>query len=230
MDVDVQESTSQTLQQQPLLLDLSHSAQLFLERIGFLPTTQSPNKSLIRQDVNSYSTLLGLIPLSDLQLLLSILPSPAIPTNLPFTVQPAKLTPTVRRAILSTLCRLSLSPPITIEILSVYRPLATAIVGNWFELLGLDDQGNWRSGQQGVEQAQGEGDAVEKVWFALTKALPLLREEALPYVLSLSYSPFLFPSRMSADLESVIGFFLFQFLAFTLPSPFTSKRTSPPSF
>lgn len=167
---------------QPLLLDLSHSTQLLLERIGLLPTSQSLPKSLIRQDVNSQILHLPLIPQSDLQLLLSILPSQSIPTNLPFTIQSTRLTPTVRRSILSTLCRLSLSPSLTIEILSLYRPLATSIVGNWFELLGLDDQGNWRSGEAGVEQAQGEREAVERVWMALAKSLPLLREEALLYV------------------------------------------------
>jgi len=199
MDVDVQESTSLPPPplpplDQPLLLDLSHSTQLLLERIGLLPTSRSIPKSLIRQDVNSNSLHLPLIPQSDLQLLLSILNPSTLPTNLPFTVQLATPSPQLRRAILTTLSRLSLSRALTIEILSTYRPLATAIVGNWFELLGLDDQGQWRTGEAGVEQAQGEMDAVEKVWMALATALPLLREQGLPYVLHcphLSLSSFL---------------------------------------
>jgi midasin len=46
----------------------------------------------------------------------------------------------------------------------------------------MDDQGNWRAGEPGIEQAQGEKEAVEKVWAALAVSLPLLQDEVIPYV------------------------------------------------
>ncbi|GAA5961125.1 hypothetical protein JCM3765_001235 [Sporobolomyces pararoseus] len=172
-------------------LDLSYSTGLLLQHIGLLQTTQATEQGLLRSDFNSNKLHLPLIPQDDLSLLLSALPPSSIPSDLPFHVATATPSSHLRTNFLETLSRLSLSPALTLEILSVYRPIASAIVGKWFEMLGLDDQGNWRAGEAGIEQAQGEKEAVEKVWSALVTALPLLQDEIIPYFRLLCRHPLL---------------------------------------
>jgi midasin len=124
-----------------------------------------------------------LIPAADLSLLLSVTASALSPgdsLNVPVSAQPAAATAETCARLLHTLARLSLSPALTVEVLTHFRPVAAAIIGKWFELLGLDDEGKWRSGEPGVEMAPGEMDAVDKVWKALVRAFPLMGQEAFP--------------------------------------------------
>ncbi|GAA6063185.1 hypothetical protein JCM10212_006851 [Sporobolomyces blumeae] len=189
-------------------LDLAYSTQRFLERIHFIQVEREHTrpKSRLRRDVDSTRTHLPLIPQDDLVLLLSVLPTASVPSNLPFDVTPSTPSSRLRRTLVETLSRLALSPPFTIEILSLYRPIATALVGNWFELLGVNAEGQWRDGQAGVEQAQGERDAVDKVWSALVTAMPLLGDEGLPFLRLLCRHPLLArgPPLASASADASV--------------------------
>lgn len=163
-------------------LDLSHSTKIFLERIGFLHSSETATTSLIRDTVDAYQVHLPLIPLKDLTLFLSCIDPTHLPSDLPFPISQPTPSSQLRTNLIQTLSRSALSPSLTIEILSIYRPIATLIVGYWFEFLGLNVQGEWRIGEPGIEQAQGEREAVEKVWRAVTISFPLLKDEIIPYV------------------------------------------------
>ncbi|GAA5887759.1 hypothetical protein JCM16303_005070 [Sporobolomyces ruberrimus] len=172
-------------------LDLSHSTQIFLERIGFLHSTTTATTSLIRDTVDAHQLHLPLIPLKDLTLFLSCIDPTHLPSDLPFPISQPTPSSQLRTNLIQTLSRLALSPSLTIEILSIYRPIATSIVGYWFEFLGLNDQGEWRTGEPGIEQAQGEREAVEKVWRAVTISFPLLKDEIIPFLRLLCRHPLL---------------------------------------
>lgn len=166
--------------------DLSHRTAKLLERIAVLPTdttTANPTATVIRPDAHSSEHWVPLIPLPDLVVLLSSIPQAQLPANLPFSVNTATPTPAVRSQLLDTLARLALESALTVEVISLFRPLAVALVGRWVDLLGLSEDGTWREGEPGVEMAQGEKDAVDRVWRAVVRVLPLLGDEAMPYVL-----------------------------------------------
>lgn len=167
----------------PLDLDLSHSTRHLLRRIGYLDDVDAhvqTEPSVFRYDQDEANAVyLASIPLQDLAILVSAIPRADVPLPREDAVVPFD-TPPSRTELVDTLARLALSPALTLAILSSFRPIALALVGRWFDLLGLDDEGRWRLGEPGVEQAEGERAAVEKVWSALAVALPLLRDELVP--------------------------------------------------
>ncbi|GAA5887893.1 hypothetical protein JCM5296_001800, partial [Sporobolomyces johnsonii] len=179
----------------PLQLDLAHSTLRLLERIALVtPPEGSASTATAQQSVkDAYSTqaYLPLLPFADLSFLLSVIPTASLPARLPFVVESSPATPQARQRLLTTLARLALSPPLTVEILTLFRPLALVFVGIWCDLLGIDDEGRWRQGEPGVEQAEGEQDAVEKVWTALARAMPLLGDEGMPFLRILLRHPLL---------------------------------------
>ncbi|GAA5925946.1 AAA family ATPase midasin [Sporobolomyces koalae] len=186
-------------------LDLSHSTRLLLELVGLLTATTTitaPRESLFRRGLASHTTRLPLIAQDDLVLLLSATPAADLPQDLPFTVTTSSPSPRLRSSLLATLSRLALSPALTLDILALYRPIAIAIVGNWFDLLGLDHEGRWREGQAGVEQAAGEKDAVDKVWTALVTALPLMQDEITPFLRLLLRHPLLEQGPLLPDFNA----------------------------
>lgn len=169
-----------------------HTRSLAIALALVKPAEQSQNtvhESVLRPDAPATATeWTPLIPAADLSLLLGVtatVTSPDDSLNVPGHVEPAAATAETRTQLLDTLARLALNPALTVEILTHVRPVAAAIVGRWFELLGLDDEGKWRKGEDGVEMAQGEMDAVDKVWKALVRAFPLLGQEAFPCAASL---------------------------------------------
>ncbi|GAA6044164.1 hypothetical protein JCM8097_003730 [Rhodosporidiobolus ruineniae] len=188
----------------PLECDLSQRVAKLLEHLAVLTTdtTTSTPPSLIRPEAHSSQQWLPLIALPDLVVLLSALPQAQLPQNLPFAVTPAAATPAARSQLLDTLARLALEPALTVEVISTFRPLAVALVGRWVELLGLSDEGQWREGEPGVEQAQGEKDAVDKVWRAIVRVLPLLGDEVMPYLRLILRHPLLLTGPPLADTTS----------------------------
>ncbi|GAA5965287.1 hypothetical protein JCM21900_005694 [Sporobolomyces salmonicolor] len=181
----------------PLQLDLAYSTLRLLERVGLVTSledstsTTAIQQSVFRQDAYSSQAYLPLLPSADLSFLLSVIPAAALPAGLPFAVDSSPTTSQTRHHLLTTLARLALSPPLTVEILTLFRPLALVFVGIWCDLLGIDDEGQWRQGEAGVEQAEGEQDAVEKVWTALARAMPLLGDEGMPFLRTLLRHPLL---------------------------------------
>lgn len=168
----------------PLDTDLATRTATLLNRLSVLSSTPATSPTtLINSEHHATEQWIPLIPLADLSLLLSVIPTAQLPSNLPFAVAPASATPATRAHLLDTLARLALEPSLTVEVVSAFRPVAVALVGRWIELLGLSDEGRWRQGDAGVEQAAGERDAVEKVWRAVVRVLPIMNEEAMPYVL-----------------------------------------------
>ncbi|GAA5967871.1 hypothetical protein JCM11641_005792 [Rhodosporidiobolus odoratus] len=175
----------------PLDSNLATRTARLLQQLAVLPATPQTQTSLICKVAYLTRHWIPLIPLPDLVLLLSVLPSNQLPDNLPFAVPTSQLTLATRKQLLDTLARLALEPSLTIPVLSTFRPVAAALVGRWVELLGLSDEGTWRAGEPGVEQALGEKDAVEKVWTALVRSLPLLGNIAMPYFRLLLRHPLL---------------------------------------
>ncbi|BGP25033.1 midasin [Rhodotorula toruloides] len=169
-----------------------------------------------------------LISTADLSLLLSVTATVAMPDDslsVPGDVDPASATAVTRTHLLDALARLALNPSLTIEVLTHFRPIAAAIVGKWFELLGLDDEGEWRNGEAGVEMAQGELDAVDKVWKALVRAFPLMGQEAFPFLRLLFRHPLLVrgpplppPSSPNYDSALVTSLLTLHSLIHHLPS------------
>ncbi|BGP16616.1 hypothetical protein JCM10213_000468 [Rhodosporidiobolus nylandii] len=187
----------------PLDINLATRTARLLERLSVLRTTTTPDRtSVIRKEAHSTQHWTPLIPLPDLVLLLSVIPSAQLPQNLPFAVSTAPATPATRAQLLDTLARLALEPSLTVEVLSTFRPVAVTLLGRWIELLGLDDEGSWRAGEPGIEQAQGEKDAVEKVWRAVVRVLPIMGEEAMPYLRLILRHPLLLPGPPLADESS----------------------------
>ncbi|GAA5999947.1 hypothetical protein JCM10207_005984 [Rhodosporidiobolus poonsookiae] len=185
----------------PLDCNLEHRTRTLLERIAVITNTQHTTAlpaSAIRADAHSTQHWLPLIPLADLALLLSVVPSPHRPVDLPFSIT----TQATRTQFLDTLARLALEPSLTVEILTLFRPVAVALISRWVELLGLSDEGKWRDGEAGVEQAQGEKDAVCKVWTALIRVMPLMGDEATPYLRLLLRHPLLLPGPPLAEPSS----------------------------
>ncbi|GAA5872063.1 hypothetical protein JCM8547_003087 [Rhodosporidiobolus lusitaniae] len=189
----------------PLELDLAHRTSKLLERLGVLSTTTSTSEqpaTVINPLAHSTQHWIPLVPLADLTLLLSAIPPSQLPSNLPFVVQSAAPSPATRLQILDTLARLALEPSLTVEVISLFRPLAAALVGRWVDLLGFSDEGRWREGEVGVEQAPGEKDAVEKVWRAIVRVLPLLGDEVMPYFRLILRHPLLVSGPPIADPNS----------------------------
>ncbi|GAA6035232.1 hypothetical protein NBRC10512_006266 [Rhodotorula toruloides] len=175
-----------------------HTRSLAIALALVKPAEQSQNtvfESVLRPDAPATATeWTPLIPAADLSLLLGVtatVTSPDDSLSVPGYVAPAAATAETRTQLLDILARLALNPALTVEVLTHFRPVAAAIVGRWFELLGLDDEGKWRSGEAGVEMAQGEMDAVDKVWKALVRAFPLLGQEAFPFLRLLFRHPLL---------------------------------------
>ncbi|GAA5820590.1 hypothetical protein JCM11251_003065 [Rhodosporidiobolus azoricus] len=181
-----------------LEINLSARVVKLLERLGVItssstPTEDSPATKSVITDAYSTTQWTPLIPLSDLVLLLSCIPAARLPAELPFAIESASPTPATRSALLDTLARLALEPALMIEIITLFRPVAVVLVGRWVELLGLSEEGKWREGEPGVEKAPGEKDAVEKVWIALVRALPLMHDEVMPYLRLILRHPLLLP-------------------------------------
>ncbi|BGP02385.1 AAA ATPase midasin [Rhodotorula toruloides] len=180
------------------------------------PAEQSQSithESVLRPDAPATATeWTPLIPAEDLSLLLSVtatVSSPDDSLNVPSHVEPAAVTAETRTQLLDTLARLALNPALTVEVLTHFRPVAAAIIGRWFELLGFDDEGKWRNGEVGVEMAQGEMDAVDKVWKALVRAFPLMGQEAFPFLRLLFRHPLLvrgppLPPSSSPNYDSAL--------------------------
>ncbi|GAA6048627.1 hypothetical protein JCM3770_002064 [Rhodotorula araucariae] len=148
-----------------------------------------------------------LVPLADLSLLVALVPPEHRLAELHIAPAPAQPTGEFRARILDTLARLALEPALTVDVLAHFRPLAPALVGRWFDLLGLAHDGSWREGQPGQEAAPGERTAVEKVWTAVVRALPLLGDEVMPYLRLIVRHPLLasgplLPSQDSSDYDS----------------------------
>lgn len=180
--------------------NLAHLTQALLHRLGLTSNTSTPsNPSAIKPDAPATQLAwTPLVPLADLSSLLSLVPADQRPEQLQQGIAPAQPTSEARIGTLDTLARLALEPALTVDVLGVFRPLAVSLVGRWFDLLGLTDDGRWRDGQPGQEAAPGERDAVDKVWTALVRALPLLGNEVMPCVLPAFVS---FPECIRADLS-----------------------------
>jgi midasin len=164
---------------QPLSFNLSAATLLFLQTLGALPSTR-PEQDVTLQMKSAYSTTqwVPLLPLADLQLLLSTLPTSLLPADLPFAVQSARQSAGTRQAVLDTLARLALEPSLTMEIMRRYTPLSVHLWGRWLEMLGFSAEGEWRSDGQEVE---GERVAVEKVYRAMVACVAVY-DNIFPYV------------------------------------------------
>lgn len=172
-------ATQLHLEPKPLSFNLSAATLLFLQRLGALPSAHVEQDTTV-QNKSSYSTTqwTPLIPLADLQLLLSTLPTSLLPADLPFAIAPAPQSASTRQAVLDTLARLALEPSLTMEIMRRYRPLSVHLWGRWLEMLGFSAEGEWRSDGQEVE---GERVAVEKVYRAMVACVAVY-DNIFPYV------------------------------------------------
>ncbi|BGP48616.1 AAA ATPase midasin [Rhodotorula kratochvilovae] len=186
--------------------NLASRALALLHRLGVTQGLTPSTTSTIKPDAPA-ATLAWtpLVPLADLSLLLALVPAEHRPAQL--QVAPLEPTSESRTRTLDTLARLALEPALTVDVLAHFRPLAVALVGRWFDLLGLADDGRWRDGQPGQEAARGERDAVEKVWTAVVRALPLLGDEVMPYLRLILRHPLLasgplLPAQDAPDYDS----------------------------
>ncbi|BGP32484.1 AAA ATPase midasin [Rhodotorula toruloides] len=209
-----------------------HTRSLAIALALVKPAEQAQNtlhESVLRPDAPATATeWTPLIPDADLSLLLGVtatVSSLSDSLSVPGHVEPAAATAETRTQLLDTLARLALNPALTVEILTHFRPVAAAVVGRWFELLGLDDEGKWRKGEYGVEMAHGEMDAVDKVWKALVRAFPLMGQEAFPFLRFLFRHPLLvrgpplpLPSSRNYDSALVSSLLTLHSLIHHLPS------------
>ncbi|GAA5843645.1 hypothetical protein JCM9279_000821 [Rhodotorula babjevae] len=182
----------------PLETNLAHRTHALLHRLGCATTAPTAvPASLIKPDAPAtHLAWTPLVPLADLSSLAHLLTLDARAASPHLEHLASQLSaPTnsteARTRTLDTLARLALEPALTVEVLAHYRPLAVVLVGRWFDLLGLTDTGSWRTGEPGLEAAPGERDAVDKVWSALVRALPLLGDDAMPYLRLLLRHPLL---------------------------------------
>ncbi|KPV75029.1 uncharacterized protein RHOBADRAFT_53933 [Rhodotorula graminis WP1] len=223
--------------------NLAHRTRAFLHRLGVATTAPAPAPAtLIKHDAPAtHLAWTPLVPLSDLSSLAALITHDARAAA-PLLEHLAIAHPTpgheseARTRTLDTLARLALEPALTVEVLAHYRPLAVVLVGRWFDLLGLTDTGSWRDGEPGHEAAPGERDAVDKVWSALVRALPLLGDDAMPYLRLLLRHPLLavgplLPAPDSADYDSRLAAALLKLYSILhhLPSfPAVSGWSLPP--
>ncbi|GJN90851.1 hypothetical protein Rhopal_003865-T1 [Rhodotorula paludigena] len=183
MDADPPPQQAPAAASSPLECNLAARTLALVQRLGLVQSEHTHAHSVIRPDAPASAEVFApLVPLADLSLLLSVIPQHLVPATLPFQVAPALSGASSRTRLVDTLARLALEPALTVEILSHFRPIAPALVGRWFDLLGLADDGSWRQGEAGVESAPGERDAIDKVFRAVVRALPLLGDAIMPYL------------------------------------------------
>jgi len=191
----------------PLECNLAHRTLALLDRLGLATTagTAAPASLINPHAPATHLAWTPLVPLADLSSLAHLITHDARATaprleQLASTPSTLAKTSEARTRTLDTLARLALrQPALTVEVLAIYRPLAAVLVGRWFDLLGLTDSGSWRASEPGQEAAPGERDAVDKVWSALVRALPLLGDDAMPCVLSPTLSVLVLLERARPD-------------------------------
>ena len=174
------ESSSPLAAPRPLW-DLQHGARFFLQRLRVLEPTQTQPTRTLKPDAPPVQ--LGwkpLVPIDDLSSLIAVIDFQHRPTGLPVQINESLTVQQTRRNLLEALARLALDPALTAEVIIAFRPIAVALVGRWIEALGLGEEGQWRQGQPGVEMAAGERDAVNKVWRAIVRSLPILGDQVMP--------------------------------------------------
>lgn len=173
--------SSSPLAAPPPLWDLQHGARFFLQRLRVLEPTQTLPTTTLKPDAPPIQ--LGwkpLVPIDDLSSLIAVIDSQHRPEDLPVLINESLTVERTRRNLLEALARLALDPALTAEVIIAFRPVAVTLVGRWIEALGLGEEGQWRQGQPGVEMAAGERDAVNKVWRAIVRALPILGDQVMP--------------------------------------------------
>lgn len=177
VDITTIDQPTPLIQTNALNFDLTTAIYLLFLRIGLFSTT---NKELIKEsyksknineDTNSKIERIPLIPIIDAKLLLSILPSTLLPKDLNLNIIKSNPNKVTRQSILDTLAKLALEPALTLEISRRFRPLGPHFWGRWLEMLGLTDEGEWKISTNG--EAQGERLAIEKVYIAMIKVLPV---------------------------------------------------------
>lgn len=152
---------------------LSTATYLFLQRLGVLPTTSTTlhtayHSKHLKHEAYTTITSIPLIATADIILLLSVLPTTLLPSDLPYAIPATQSTATTRTNLLNTLARLALEPSLTMEIMRRYKPLNAHLWGRMLEMLGLNDEGEWREGETA---AAGEREAVERVYRAMVRVL-----------------------------------------------------------
>lgn len=203
--------SSSPLAAPPPLWDLQHGARFFLQRLRVLEPTQTLPTTTLKPDAPPIQ--LGwkpLVPIDDLSSLIAVIDSQHRPEDLPVLINESLTVERTRRNLLEALARLALDPALTAEVIIAFRPVAVTLVGRWIEALGLGEEGQWRQGQPGVEMAAGERDAVNKVWRAIVRALPILGDQVMPFLRLLLRHPLLaggppLPNPAAPDYNQQLG-------------------------
>ncbi|GAA5875503.1 hypothetical protein JCM3774_003651 [Rhodotorula dairenensis] len=192
---------------------LDQGARALLQRLRVLERTtrDAPALALKPDAPPAVLAWRPLVPIDDLSSLIAVIdpyqrPQGFLPAQTALSQSPQQ----ARHNLIEALARLALDPALTAEVVIAFRPVAIALVGRWFEALGLTEQGTWRQGQPGVEMAPGERDAVVKVWRAVVRALPIFGEQIMPFLRLLFRHPLLvggppLPDPAAPDYTQQLG-------------------------
>ncbi|KAK4705526.1 midasin, partial [Phenoliferia sp. Uapishka_3] len=190
-----------TIAPDALNFDIAKATFCLLAHAGIFNTSPSIESPANQR---SYSSLQWrpLIPTADAITLLAAVPTTLLPLNhLPFAVPPPRPSSQTRRHLLDTIARLALEPPLTLEVMRRFRPLNAHLWGRWLEMLGLDAAGEWRAANEDGSEAEGERQAVGKVFKAMVEVLPVF-ENVFPFLTTLLRHPMLASPPIPAPTES----------------------------
>ncbi|GAA5984033.1 hypothetical protein JCM10908_006021 [Rhodotorula pacifica] len=176
----------------PSQWDLQQGALALLERLSLLEPSSTLAKPTLRPDAPPVHLVWKpLVPIDDLSKLIAVIDPQLRPEGLQVHTDASQTHQQARQALLEALARLCLDSALTAEVIIAFRPVAIALVGRWIEALGLSEEGTWRQGEPGVEMAAGERDAVNQVWRAIIRALPILGDQVMPFLRLLLRHPLL---------------------------------------
>lgn len=152
--------------------NLSLATFTWLRRVGCISDADSHGSTLqLKDDTSSlqdkeayaHELWLPLISIADFQVMLAAVPAHLRPqSTVAYNVSTTRL--------LDTIARLALEPSLTLQIMKQFRPVSPHLWGRWLDMLGLGD-GEWR--QDDSTERAGERQAVEKVYLAMIRVLPV---------------------------------------------------------